>query len=171
MGSIRQAFRHQSTDRQTAEYRLVVPVTGGSEDARLLEIVEKISQKTNTYITLVYVVEVAQSIPIDAELPSEIERGEKVLKDAEIYATRSVRGRRGAVTTELLQARSAGAAIVDEAIEHGANAIMLGTSVRKKFGQLSTGETVDYVLNSAPCEVIVIRQANTGSIADSVGWQ
>lgn len=171
MASIRQAFRHHPIDRTFPQYRLVVPVTGGPEDARLLEIVDKISQKSNTFITLVYVVEVAQSMPIDAELPAEIEQGETVLKDAEIFATRCVGGRRGAITTELLQARSAGAAIVDEAIEHGANAIMLGTSVRKKFGQLSTGETVDYVLRNAPCEVIVIRQARPGWMVDLLEWQ
>jgi nucleotide-binding universal stress UspA family protein len=171
LASIRQAFRHQSTDRTTPDYRLVVPVTGGPEDARLLEIVDKISHKSNTYITLVFVVEVAQSMPIDAELPAEIERGEKVLRDAEIFAAHCVGGRRGAISTELIQARSAGAAIVDEALEHRANAIMLGTSVRKKFGQLSTGETVDYVLRNAPCEVIVIRQAQAGWMADPMEWQ
>lgn len=171
MASIRQAFRHQPVDRAVPDYRLVVPVTGGPEDARLLQIVDKISQKANTFITLVYVVEVAQSMPIDAELPLEIERGERVLKEAEVFTTRCVGGRRGAITTELIQARSAGAAIVDEAIEHGSNAIMLATSVRKKFGQLSTGETVDYVLRNAPCEVIVIRQAQPGWIADPVDWQ
>lgn len=171
MASIRQAFRHHPTDRTAPDYRLVVPVSGGPEDARLLEIVDKISQKSQTFITLVYVVEVAQSMPIDAELPAEIERGENVLREAELLTTRCVGGRRGAITTELLQARSAGAAIVDEAIEHGANAIMLGTSVRKKFGQLSTGETVDYVLRNAPCEVIVIRQAQPGWMANPVEWQ
>lgn len=171
MVNIRQAFRHQPTEPRAADYRLVVPVTGGSEDDRLLDIVDKISQKSHTYITLVYVVEVAQSMPIDAELPAEIERGERVLKEAEIFTTRCVGGRRGAITTELLQARSAGAAIVDEAIDHGANAIMLGTSVRKKFGQLSTGETVDYVLRNAPCEVIVIRQSQPGWTVDPMEWQ
>ncbi len=147
----------------------MVPVTGNPEDRRLLEIVDKISQKSNTYITLVYVVEVAQSMPIDAELPAEIERGERVLREAEIQTTRCVGGRRGAIVTELVQARSAGAAIVDEAIEHGSNAIMLGTSVRKKHGQLSTGETVDYVLRNAPCEVIVIRQGKPNGRSDELG--
>lgn len=170
MASIRQAFRHQSAAPALLDYRLVVPVTGEIEDRRLLEIVDKISQKANTYITLVYVVEVAQSMPIDAELPAQIERGENVLREAERFATRCVGGRRGAITTELVQARSAGAAIVDEAIEHGANAIMLGTSVRKKHGRLSTGETVDYVLRNAPCEVIVIRQPLAGWNTGPVEW-
>jgi len=171
LASIRHAFRHQPAEAAAPNYRLVVPVTGEVEDQRLLDIVDKISQKSNAYITLVYVVEVAQSMPIDAELPGQIERGERVLKDAERFATRCVGGRRGAITTELIQARSAGAAIVDEAIEHGSNAIMLGTSVRKKFGELSTGETVDYVLRNAPCEVIVIRQPTPGWMARPVEWQ
>lgn len=166
MVNLRHAFRPHSGERTGPAYRLVVPVTGGDDDARLLEIVDKIGQRTNTYITIVYVVEVAQSMALDAELPAEIEHGEAVLKQAELFATRCVGGRRGAIQTELIQARSAGAAIVDEAIDHGANAIMLSTSVRKQHGQLTTGDTVDYVLRNAPCEVIVIRRATPGWTSD-----
>jgi nucleotide-binding universal stress UspA family protein len=110
-------------------------------------------------VTLIYVVEVMQSMPLDAELPHEISRGEQVLADAERRAGAGLDGRCSAMRTELLQARSAGAAIVDEAIEHQAHAIVLGASVRKKMGRLTTGETLEYVLVNAPCEVIVIRHA------------
>ncbi len=158
MVNLRQAFRQVSPEKAGTPYRLVVYVTGGPEDQRLLEIVEKIGQRQNTYITIAYVVEVQQSMPLDAELPAEIERGESVLHAAEAYANRCVGGRRDHIMTELLQARSSGAAIVDEAIESKADAIMLSCSVRKKHGRPIIGDAVDYVLRNAPCEVIVIRQ-------------
>lgn len=158
MVNLRQAFRHPASDKSTTPYRLVVYVTGGPDDRRLLEIVEKIGQRHNTHITIAFVVEVQQSMPLDAELPAEIDRGEEVLRAAEEFATRCVGGRRESVRTELLQARSAGAAIVDEAIEDNANAIMLSCSIRKKHGRAVIGDTVDYVLRNAPCEVIVIRR-------------
>lgn len=113
-------------------------------------------------VTLVYVVEVMQSMPLDAELPHEIARGEQVLQDAEQSAVARLDGRCAAIRTELLQARSAGAAIVDEAIEHEAQAIVLGVSVRKRMGRLTTGPTLEYVLVNAPCEVVVIRHAPGG---------
>ncbi len=171
MVNLRQAFRQVSPEKAGTPYRLVVYVTGGPEDRRLLEIVEKIGQHQNTFITIAYVVEVQQSMPLDAELPAEIERGESVLHDAETYATRCVGGRRDHINTELLQARSSGAAIVDEAIESEANAIMLSCSIRKKHGRPTIGEAVEYVLRNAPCEVIVIRQGMATWPADELGMQ
>ncbi len=171
MVNLRQAFRHASPEKAGTPYRLVVYVTGGPEDQRLLEIVEKIGQRQNTFITIAYVVEVQQSMPLDAELPVEIERGESVLHDAEIYANRCVGGRRDHINTELLQARSAGAAIVDEAIDSEADAIMLSCSIRKKHGRPIIGEAVDYVLRNAPCEVIVIRQGTANGTAEELDRQ
>ncbi len=171
MVNLRQAFRQVSPEKAGSPYRLVVYVTGGPEDQRLLEIVEKIGQRQNTFITIAYVVEVQQSMPLDAELPFEIERGEDVLHNAELFANRCVGGRRDHITTELLQARSAGAAIVDEVIESGADAIMLSCSIRKKHGRPVIGDTVDYVLRNAPCEVMVIRQGMPNWRLDETGTQ
>ena len=161
MVNIRQAFRHPVAASPAPPYRIVVYVTGGPEDHRLLEAVDKIAQRQSTHITITYVVEVQQSMPLDAELPTEIDRGEAVLRDAELLASRSVGGKHQNVRTELLQARSAGAAIVDEAIDDRAEAIMLSCTIRKKHGRAGVGDTVQYVLQNAPCEVIVIRQAMT----------
>ena len=161
MVSFRQAFRPQPAGpAPTKAFRVIVPVSGEDSDVRLLQIVERIAQRQNANITIVYVVEVQQSMPLDAELPAEIERGENVLGDAEAFASRCVGGRRENVRTELLQARSAGAAIVDEAIEAGANAIILAAELRKRYGRLEIGSTVEYVLLHAPCEVVVIRRAH-----------
>ena len=166
MVSFRQAFRPQATEPAPKALRMIVPVTGGDSDVRLLQLVEKIAQRQNASITIVYVVEVQQSMPLDAELPAEIERGERVLKDAERMASNCVEGRKGSIHTELLQARSAGAAIVDEAIDRNADAIMLSATLRRKHGRVTIGDTVDYVLKNAPCEVMVIRQALPDWLSD-----
>lgn len=158
MVSFRQAFRPQPSDAPQRPFKVIVPVSGGESDTRLLEIVERLAQRQNANITIIYVVEVAQSMPLDAELPQEVERGERVLREAERIASKCVEGRKGSIRTELLQARSAGAAIVDEAIDRGADTILMSASLRRKHGRMTVGETVDYVLKNAPCEVIVIRQ-------------
>ena len=134
----------------------------------LLQVFTKDIKVKNSIITLIYVVEVQQSMPLDAELPLEIERGEQVLHDAEKIGMACVDGRAANLSTELLQARSAGAAIVDEAIDRNADVIIMGTTVKRKFGRPTIGETVDYVLKNAPCEVLVVRPAMPDWLADAV---
>ena len=61
--------------------------------------------------------------------------------------------------TQLLQARDVGAALVDEAVALGADLIVLGLPYRKRFGgDFAIGRTVPYVLQNAPCEVLVVRE-------------
>jgi nucleotide-binding universal stress UspA family protein len=60
---------------------------------------------------------------------------------------------------DLLQAREVAAALVDEAIELGADAILLGLPYRKRFGgDFALGTTIPYILQNAPCQVIVVRE-------------
>lgn len=139
--------------------RIIVPVSGDNGDERAITLASQIGDRNHIAITLVYVVEVAQSMPLDAELPGEIERGEAVLAIAERIAHDQVKSKQGTVTTDILQARSAGAAVVDEAIEQRADAIVIATSMRVKHGKLTAGETVGYVMKNAPCDVIVLRQS------------
>jgi nucleotide-binding universal stress UspA family protein len=139
--------------------RLIVPVNGSSGDARALTLVGDLVHRQPVAITLIYVVEVQQSMPLDAELPAEIDRGEAVLGRAEDLAKSLIAQKVDRLTTDLLQARSAGAAIVDEAIERNADAIVMATTSRVKHGKMHLGETSAYVLKNAPCEVIVVRLA------------
>jgi nucleotide-binding universal stress UspA family protein len=141
--------------------RLVVPVHGGPGDDRAIEVAGRLSQKQPVAVTLIYVVEVLQSMRLDAELPTEIDRGETILRHAEESARRAFSPGKEleSLHRELLQARAAGAAIVDEAIERGASAIVMAARMRTRHGKVGFGETVPYVLKHAPCEVILVRQA------------
>ena len=56
-----------------------------------------------------------------------------------------------------MQSRSAGAAIVDESIERGADAILMATRIRVIHGKPTSGETAAYVVKNAPCDVLVLR--------------
>jgi nucleotide-binding universal stress UspA family protein len=138
--------------------RIIVPVSGDSGDEQAIALASHVADQSHVLMTLIYVVEVAQAMPLDAELPTEIERGEEVLSIAEQYARSRVSTKHGTVTTDILQARSAGAAVVDEAIEQRADVIVISTTMRVKHGKLSPGETVGYVLKNAPCDVIILRQ-------------
>jgi nucleotide-binding universal stress UspA family protein len=166
--SFRQAFRNQSPPEAEESARIIVPVSGTEADDRLLKVVERIARRQNAEVTLIYVVEVVQSLPLDAELPTEVERGERVLQHAYDDVIRNLENKSSKVHTELLQARSAGAAIVDEAIVREADVIVMSCTLQRRHGKVTTGETIDYVLRNAPCEVIVIRQAMPDWLLDSL---
>lgn len=124
-----------------------------------MSLVAEIVHQHQISITLIYVVEVQQSMPLDAELPVEIDRGEAILHRAEMFARSRPHHKLTSVTTDLLQARSAGAAIVDEAIERGSDAIVMAAINRTVHGKVTMGDTIGYILKNAPCEVIIVRVA------------
>ncbi len=151
--------------------RLVVPIAGTTADDPVLAIVPRLVAAKGSMLTLLYVVAVAQSMPLDAELPDDIARGEAALRQAEATARRLLGGNRAQIHTELLQARSVGAAIVDEAIERSADAILMTSSIRRKHGRPTIGDTVNYVLLNAPCEVITVRVAPTDLGQLETSWR
>jgi nucleotide-binding universal stress UspA family protein len=90
--------------------------------------------------------------PLDAELINEEERAEASLAEAKLLgADHGVE-----VIGETVRARAIGEAIVDEAIEHDVDLIVLGSAPRWRRQSRFFSPTVDYVLRKAPCEVMVI---------------
>src|SRR5690606_10023644 len=83
--------------------------------------------------------------------------GERWLEAAESWAQRIDHGSVKKVIPELLQARSAGPAIVDEAVERNADLIVMALRNQRKHGRPTVGETIPYVLKNAPCEVLISR--------------
>ena len=147
---------HQSHIR--LHRQLVVAINGGAVDPMLLDLAATISKRDRTQVAVVYVVEVRQQLPVDADLPAELERGERVL----VAAEKTARERGLRATYDVLQARSVGAAIVDEAVQRGADLIVLGAQLRHKFGEPTYGSTVPYVMLHAMCEVWVCRVPLSG---------
>lgn len=141
-------------------HRIIIPVSGGPEDDRAIDLVGELAQRHPTSITLVYVVEVQQAMPLDAELPEAVARGEDVLARTEQLTRQRLPTSVDLISTDLLQARSSGSAIVDEAIEQNANLILMATAITIKYGKQVTGEAASYVIKNAPCDVIFIRSAN-----------
>src|SRR5215203_444010 len=137
--------------------RLVVPVAGTEMDDRVLGMLPNLLSSDGGTITFLYIVGVPQSMPLDAELPADIELGERALRRAENAARQALPSRNTTIVTELLQARAVGPAIVDEAIERGAEAIVMTATIHRRHGRPTLGETTDHVLLNAPCEVVVIR--------------
>lgn len=141
--------------------RFVVPVGGTAADDHALRLAFRVAPPRDAALTLLYVVEVPQSMPLDAELPADVARGEAALGRAEKHA-RALAGKGVQIASELLQSRSAGAAIVDEAVERHADVVILTTAVQHRHGRPTFSETVKYVMINAPCDVLVVRLATGG---------
>ncbi|CAN5544207.1 hypothetical protein BH23CHL5_BH23CHL5_01850 [soil metagenome] len=149
--------------------RVIVPVTGEAEDEKILALANELSYRNKVAVTLVFVVEVPQAMPLDADIPAAIDRGEIVLAKAAQLASNLLAADHQHITTDLLQARSAGAAIVDEAIERSADAVLMAAKVRVVHGKPTTGETAAYVLMNAPCDVVVLRASQSYEALEGFG--
>lgn len=135
-------------------HKVLVPVKGDPADEAAIRLACNIAQKTKGKVYAIYVIEVKRSLPLEAVIDPEMERGEAVLDQAERYAADADYE----AETELLKAREVGPALVDAAVEKEADLIVMGISYKRRFGEFSMGRTVPYVLKNAPCRVILSRE-------------
>lgn len=135
--------------------RLLVPVVQSPASWEALAVACAIAKaQRGTSVHVIHVIEVLRSLPLTAEMETEAQHGELVLRRAtELASQLDCR-----VTTELLQARDAGVAIVEEAERLGADAVILGLGYKRLIGEFQTGRTVEYVFRHAPCQVWLIRR-------------
>src|SRR5258708_10675588 len=133
---------------------ILVPLAGTAIDPDLIEYAIALGRSDKAKIRAAHVIEVKWNMPLDAVLDAELERGEEILALAEQVAQKM-----GAqITTEVLQAREAAAAIVDTAVEQGSELILIGMPFRKRLGRVYVGRTVEDVYVKAPCAVLAYRQ-------------
>ncbi len=151
---------------------VLVPFDRSRGARRGLEIALQLARvdRRRSRVLPIYVVEVERAFPVDSYLPQLSAQGEACLAEAEATAKQA----KVSADATLLQARSAGPAIVDLAATESVDLIVLGVShansVHGGFGEqtafarhsaaaIDLGHTADYILSHAPCEVIVAREA------------
>jgi nucleotide-binding universal stress UspA family protein len=134
--------------------KFLVPVGGGKVDDETVRLACTIAEATKGKVFVIYVIEVARTLPLDAELEADNKKAEELLAKAE--KTAETIGCQ--VETEILQARETGPAIVDEAIERGVDVIIMGLKYEKRFGDFDMGTVVPYILRNAPCRVFIWRE-------------
>jgi nucleotide-binding universal stress UspA family protein len=134
--------------------KIVVPVTGTTADDEVIKLACQLAKKSKAKIWTVYVLTVQRTLPLDVELKPDVQKAEEVLDHIATVAE----DEGYEVETDLLQAREAGPTIVDEAVEREADLILMGVVYKRVFGQFSLGSVVPYVLQNAPCQVILYHQ-------------
>ena len=135
--------------------KILVPVAGTEVDEEAIKLACRLAKKDKGKILAVYVITVKRSLPLEAEIEPEIKKAESILDHVESVAEEQ----EYEVETDVLQAREAGTAIVDEAVERNIDLILMGVTHKRRFGQFSLGSVVPYVLKNAPCRVILYQRA------------
>ena len=135
--------------------QILVPVNGSDLDQIVMELAATAAKAQDAELIIVYVIAVPRSLPLDAEFEVEESAGQRALDGAERIADEA----KVDFTSELLQARSVGAAIVDEAIDRAARLVLMGVTHRERYGEFYLGQTVPYVLQNALCRVWIVRGA------------
>jgi nucleotide-binding universal stress UspA family protein len=134
--------------------KILVPVTGNLVDDETMRLACQLAKKSKGKIWAVYVITVKRSLPLDAEIRSETTKAEEILDHIASVAEEADYE----TETDLLQAREVGPTIIDEAVEREVDLIIMGLSYKRRFGQFSLGSVLPYVLQNAPCQVILYHQ-------------
>jgi nucleotide-binding universal stress UspA family protein len=134
--------------------KILVAVSGNTSDEDAVTFACVLAKKSKAEIYVVYIIEVKRSLPIDAVIKSDLNQGEQILSRAEDIASDNDYE----IKTDILQSREAGVAIVDSAAEKDIDLIIMGLDYKKRFGMFNLGDAIPYVLEEAPCRVILIRR-------------
>ena len=135
--------------------RILVPVGGTKSDAGAIDLACDLAKgKGKKTIIAVHVIPVDRSLPLDAEVNSEMARSEELLARVEEQVAR----RGCAVETDILQAREVGPAIINVAREHAVDLIIISLTNTRQFGEFCLGDIAPYVLKNSTCRVILDHQ-------------
>ena len=145
---------HGEHTHPTSSKKVLVAVGGQAIDAETVRLACRLTDSPGGRLYGVHIIEVNRSLPLGAVLDDVVERGEKILDEVEKLAAAS----QLPVETELVQARDTGPALVDEAVEWGADLIVMGLPYKRRFGDFNLGKTVPYVLKNATCRVMLFRE-------------
>ena len=144
---------------------IAIIIGGEKLDSNLVYLGCQMAKGARRKVHLVHVIEVPRALPLKAILSQESERADQLLKTAVEIAQQVGCD----AIPEVVQARDAGSAIVDEARDHQCSLLLIGL-VRHDTLQDHLDKTVSYVLANAPCRVWLVQDppvhpALTASVA------
>ncbi len=135
-------------------HKILVPVIGTEADVEAVKLACRLAKKDKGKIWAVYVITIKRTLPLNAQVESEIREAELILDQMEQVAEEQGYE----IETDLLQSREAGPTIVDEVVEREIDLILMGVTYKRRFGQFSLGNVVPYVLKNAPCRVLLYHE-------------
>ncbi len=135
-------------------HRVLVPINGAPTDDEAVRMACRIARRQKARLYALTVLEIKRSQALGTVQDAEMNAAEALLENADgIAAEMDVE-----VETEILQAREAGPAIVDEVGQWGADLIVVGMPFRERFGEFHMGKTAPYILRHAACRALLFRE-------------
>ena len=132
---------------------ILVPLKGQSTDQDVLRMAALLAKKKHAVLYAIHVVVVPQELALDASMNEEVSLAENVLDEA----SQVVREYGVELETGILQARSAGVAIVEEALAREVKLIIMAVTYQSRRGEFNIGRTIPYVLKNAPSRIWMFR--------------
>ncbi len=131
--------------------KVLVPVNGSESDEEAVALACRLAKQDKADIIAIYVIPIDRTLPLDAEIETEVQKAEAILDRMEGIASEQ----HCRLETDLLQARDHAPTIVGEAIEREVDLIVMASAYQQRFGQFSLGEMIPHILKHAPCRVIL----------------
>ena len=144
-----------SNGHKSVGEKILVPVGDNGSDERALRLAGEMAKANKATVEALYVIEVDRDQPLDAEIAQQTSRAERLLNRLE----RLGKEMKCSVEATLLQARDVGPAVVQAAVEGGCEMIVMQMPYKRRFGVFTLGEAIPYILENAPCQVLLCRDA------------
>ncbi len=160
------ALRHETSEPDFAS--ILVPITGSMLDDDIVQTAGQLAGENEddldhkgATIEAIWIFEIPMSLPLDAPLPAA---QTQLARQALLRAKEVGEEYEGVeVATAMVRARRAGQAIVNEARRRGVEVIVLAADAADEKGVVGRsrkfGGEVKYVLEKAPCRVILTAPA------------
>jgi basic amino acid/polyamine antiporter, APA family len=130
---------------------ILVPTRGGAQ-TETVQMACEIAKTMGAKVTVVHIMEIPFSLPLDAQLPYRVSHGEAILKRSEAVARES----HVEVQLKLLRSRSIVDSILDLLKTGEYDLLVMGAyRSRKEFAQKGLGSLTEKILKEAPCRVWV----------------
>ena len=136
--------------------RIICLVRGDDTDSDVVETAVDLSSGNSRSVRFVHVIVVDYRHPLDLTDSARYAQAERILRDAE-----NISGLRNEARGAILQARSIGPILVREALDFGAEAIVLSAKIISMIDSKNLDPDSEYLMTSAPCAVVLVRQAQT----------
>jgi nucleotide-binding universal stress UspA family protein len=136
-------------------HHILVPVNGAATDEEAVRFACRLALRPRASVLAVTVVEVPRGLALSRVEDAEVAAAEQILNRAEEIG----KDYEVEVKGEILQAREAAHAIVDEIAAREIDLAVVGLTYRERFGDFYMGKTVPHILQHAPCRVFLLRLA------------
>lgn len=134
--------------------RIMCLVRGDETDPAVVNTAVDLLSGNNRNLRFVHVIVVGHRYALDSANPSRYARAETILRDAEHMS-----GLRSDVRGAILQSRAIGPVLVREALDFGAEAIVVAAKITNKINSRHLDADSEHLIAYAPCAVVLVREA------------